>query len=234
MYSEHQDADWRRAVAAVVTLAVHAAIGAGLIWGLAGDDRAPIQGGTTRIVEVDVHPPPPPQPPPPPTAPREPAKERADNAGPKRQPLPVEAPEAALPLAPAPAAPVAGQSNDPVAGAGAQGIGAGAGAGGGTGGGGDGIGSPARRTAGALRDSDYPRAAEAEGLAGTVAISFRVRIDGRVDRCTVVRSSGHALLDDLTCRLFTQRFRFRPATDAAGAAVESTLQTSFTWGTRRR
>jgi hypothetical protein len=42
------------------------------------------------------------------------------------------------------------------------------------------------------------------------------------------------LLDGLTCRLFTQRFRFKPATNAAGAAVESTLQTSFTWGIRGR
>jgi protein TonB len=67
-----------------------------------------------------------------------------------------------------------------------------------------------------------------------VGIGFRVRTDGRVDRCTVVRSSGYALLDDLTCRLVTARYRFRPATDASGAAVESSLQTSFTWGTRRR
>ena len=51
---------------------------------------------------------------------------------------------------------------------------------------------------------------------------------------TVVRSSGHALLDDLTCRLFTERYRFIPATTAEGRPVESVLQTTFTWSTRRR
>ena len=101
---------------------------------------------------------------------------------------------------------------------------------------------PIAATAGDLRDEGVSagtyrleaRDAEGRPLAGTVAISFRVRSDGSVDRCRVVRSSGAALLDDLTCRLFTQRFRFRPATNAAGQPVDSTLSTSFTWGTRRR
>ena len=139
----------------------------------------------------------------------------------------------ALPFPMPPAAPVAGEGSDAAAGAGAQGRGTGAG-GSGTGVGVGGSGSPAQRIAGALRDSDYPREAERAGLAGTVVIGFRVRTDGRADRCTIIRSSGYALLDDLTCRLFTQRYRFRPATTAAGDPVESTLQTSFTWGTRRR
>jgi protein TonB len=150
--------------------------------------------------------------------------------------MPVEAPLAPVQLVPTAAAPAAGEGRETNAGAGDAGAGNGAGAGTGTGGGGEGGGaaSPARRIAGALRDSDYPGEAEASGLAGTVAISFRVRTDGLVDRCTVVRSSGHALLDDLTCRLFTARYRFRPALTARGEPVESTLQTSFTWGTRRR
>ncbi len=234
MYGEHEDAGRRRAVAVVATLVVHGAIGAALIWGLASNDAVPRAAGDARMVEVDVRQPPPPPPPPP--SPRAAANERAGDEGAKRAALPVEAPPVSVPLASAPAAPAAGEGRELTAGAGAQGIGAGAATGSGTGGGGEGgaAGLPARRIAGALRDSDYPRAAEEDRLAGTVAISFLVRTDGRVDRCTVVRSSGSVLLDELTCRLFTQRYRFRPATNAAGEAVESTLQTSFTWGTRRR
>jgi protein TonB len=230
MYGEHDHAGGRRIAAGIATLAIHAVIAAGLILGLASGD-APRRGEDDRLVTVDLDTPPPP---PPESEPASPAKSRPAPEGAKGNPLPREAPVAAIPLAVAPAAPVAGEGADAASGASSQGNGAGAG-GTGSGGGGDGgLASPARRIAGALRDSDYPRAAEADGLAGTVGIGFRVRTDGRVDRCTVVRSSGSALLDNLTCSLFTARYRFRPATDASGAAIESSLQTSFTWGTRRR
>lgn len=152
---------------------------------------------------------------------------------PRGESLPVEAPEAAIPLAEQPAAPNVGEGQETNAGTGRRGAGSGAG-GAGVGSGGGGVGSPAQRIAGRLSDSDYPRAAARSRMAGTVEISFRVRTDGRVDRCTVERSSGHALLDELTCRLFTERYRFRPATNARGESVGSTLRTSFTWSTRRR
>lgn len=214
------------------TLAIHAVIAAGLLWGLSIDASPPEAASELRAVTIDFEPPPPP--PPPPAAQ---ANRRTGNPpgpeGAKGEALPREAPEAALPLAVAPAAPAAGEGRDASAGAGIQGSGMGAG-GSGAGDGGGGAGSPARRIAGALRDSDYPREAEAQRMAGTVGISFRVHTDGQVDRCTVARSSGHALLDDLTCRLFTARYRFRPATNSRGEAVETTLQTNFTWGTRRR
>jgi protein TonB len=94
--------------------------------------------------------------------------------------------------------------------------------------------APPVRIAGALTDRDYPRAAAAVHAAGTVAIAFRVRSDGGVDRCAVIASSGAPLLDDLTCELVERRFRYSPARDAAGREVDAVLRTSFTWGTRRR
>jgi len=231
MYGQHDDAGKRRVVAAIATLAIHGAIAAVLIWGLAGDDVSRGQPDSP-LVEVNLTVPPPP--PPHNQAPNR-AKKLPAPDGAKGKPLPREAPEVAVPLTIAPAAPVAGDGRDPAAGAGAQGSGSGAG-GTGTGDGGDGggVASPAQRIAGALRDSDYPRDARGAGMAGTVAIAFRVRTDGHADRCSIVRSSGYAVLDHLTCRLFTARYRFRPATNAAGEEIESTLQTSFTWGTRRR
>ena len=219
--------------AGVATLAVHGALAALLIFGLASGDT-PRSTVDDPLVTVDLSKPLPP--PPPKRAPDRAAPEPPAAEGAKGNPLPREAPPAAIPMVVAPAAAIAGAGADAASGAGSEGRGAGAGgSGSGSGGGGNGgLASPARRIAGALRDSDYPREAETAGLAGTVGISFRVRTDGRVDRCTVVASSGYAILDGLTCRLFTERYRFRPATDVSGAAVESNLQTSFTWGTRRR
>ena len=231
MYGEHENAGQRRLVAGIATVALHVLMIGVLAWGLSFDDAAPQGPHEAAIVAIDLEPPTPP--PPPDTVAAQAPKDRPAPQGIKGKAVPREAPHVALPFPMPPAAPLAGDGRDADAGAGAQGAGTGAG-GSGTGGGGGGVGSPAQRIAGALRDSDYPREAERAGLAGTVVIGFRVRIDGRVDRCMIVRSSGYALLDDLTCRLFTQRYRFRPATTAAGDPVESTLQTSFTWGTRRR
>lgn len=233
MYRNAEGIGWRRAGAGLATAVIHALFAALLIWGLATDRGARDPDGVT-VAAFDVSPPPPPPPPEPERAARESAPAEPAPEGRTGRALPREAPETTLALAPRPAAPSAGEGGETSDGSGARGAGSGAGGAGAGGGGGGGIATPARRIAGALHDSDYPRAAEAARMAGTVGISFRVRSDGRVDRCTVVRSSGHPLLDDLTCRLFTERYRFRPATTAAGRPVESTLQTSFTWGTRRR
>ena len=236
MYGENSSRS-RRAWAATASLAANAGIAALLFWGL--DVTGPSGDAITQsaLTTLELRPPPPP----PRVEAVEPVMdavvESEGAAGQRSDPLPVEAPPVAMPLAPAPAAPIAGAGRSAVAGSSERGDGSGAGTwGGGEGGGGtsSGTGFPAVRIAGALRDSDYPREAESLGLAGTVGISFRVRTDGRVDRCTIERSSGHRLIDDLTCELFTRRYRFRPATDAAGQPIESTLRTSFTWGTRSR
>lgn len=230
MYRNDERAGWRRAGALASTLAVHGALAALLIWGLAIDRGAAGPERPEAVAAFDVAPPPPPPEADPDLPPDAPAP-----AGRTAEAAPLEAPQPALPIpvAPAPAAPDPADGNEPSAGSGASGSGPGAG-GAGAGSGGGGVATPARRIAGALRDSDYPRAAEAARMGGVVGISFRVRTDGRVDRCTIVRSSGHALLDDLTCRLFTERYRFSPAMTAQGQPVESTLQTTFTWSTRRR
>lgn len=235
MYADYPGAGSRRVGAGLATLAIHGVLAAGLLWGLSIDGAA-VGDRNPRLTTFDLTQPPPPPPPPEQPETEDAAPEAPAPEGKKGEALPVEAPVAKIPLSERPAATKAEDGRETDAGAGGQGTGQGAGGqGSGSGGGGDGgIASRAQRIAGALRDSDYPRGAEEQGLAGTVAISFRVRTDGRVDGCRVVRSSGHAILDDLTCRLYTERFRFRPAMTASGNPVESTLQTSFTWGTRRR
>jgi len=162
--------------------------------------------------------------------------EPAGTLGPEGKALPIEAPPSKFIIAESFAAPSAGEGTDVADGANQEGTGAGAGGEGSGSGSGDGSGrgriSPAVRIEGAIKDADYPREARNQHAEGTVVIGFRVRTDGRVDQCQVISSSGHFILDRLTCRLVAERFRFRPAMQADGTPIPIPLETSFTWGMR--
>jgi protein TonB len=175
------------------------------------------------------------EPPPAPPPATEPAGASAPpSRGATRAPSPPNPPQP-LPK-PTPAQPAVDTGSASASGAGAA-AGSGAGHGGegsgtGSGGGGAGAGSgatPPVHIAGALTDADYARSGVPRGAGGTVVIGFRVRSDGRVDNCTTVRSSGYAIIDRATCRLVERRFRFRPARDANGRAIDFALRTDFTW-----
>lgn len=133
-------------------------------------------------------------------------------------------------------APIAADSVQATAGA-ADVVGPGTGAGGegngfGAGGDGDGDGAgdvPPRRVGGSLHYSDYPRDALEQGVSGTVGVRFVVDEQGRVPSCRVVRSSGSRSLDETTCRLIVQRYRFRPAHDARGVPFAGTIVQNETW-----
>ena len=66
-----------------------------------------------------------------------------------------------------------------------------------------------------FRDSDYPAAAQRSGAEGTVQARLEIDVSGRVERCTVVRSSGHPVLDSATCTILSSRARFAPTRDGA-------------------
>ena len=57
--------------------------------------------------------------------------------------------------------------------------------------------------------------------AGRVAVTILLTVDpdGRVRDCRVTQPSPDAEADAITCRLASERFRFRPARNAAGEAV---------------
>lgn len=224
----YSDAGWprQRLGAALAAGAIEAAAVVALVAGLAAA-REEKERDTLAAVTLSVTPSPTPVPSPRPTAVREPEPE-----GRKGSALPREAPKAAIPMPAPPAAPTA-QAGAAIASApGESGTGSGAGhAGSGPGGGGGG-GVPARRIGGALTDRDYPAAAARVRAAGSVAIRFVVGPDGRVRDCRVDRSSGYPMLDELTCRLVVQRFRYEPARNAEGKPVEDRTGTTFTWGTR--
>lgn len=120
------------------------------------------------------------------------------------------------------AAPVAGP------GTGAGGVGNGTGSGGR--GNGDGGGeTPPRWMSGRLRFADLPPELVDQDLGGSVEVKYAVEPDGSVDDCRVTRSSGNRLLDQTTCRLIEQRFRYRPSYDADGQAVRSYIVETHSW-----
>jgi periplasmic protein TonB len=122
------------------------------------------------------------------------------------------------------AAPVVGP------GTGAGGVGNGTGSGGAGDGNGDGgDGTPPRWRKGRLKDSDYPRAAGEAGVSGTVTVRYLVMEDGHVSDCEIIKSSGNGALDETTCRLIRERFRFDASRDAAGRPVPAWLRENHSW-----
>jgi protein TonB len=147
-------------------------------------------------------------------------------------PVPSPNPVPVAPIAGVGSAPSAGSADIPGPGFGAGGWGNGRGAGGFGDGDGRGGWTAPRQRKGRIRDSDYPRAAGEEGLGGTVGVRFVVEPDGRVSRCDVDRSSGSPVLDDTTCRLIVERFRYDPSRDPEGRPVRATIVQNHTWVVR--
>jgi periplasmic protein TonB len=221
--------DKAKAIAGIV--AVYALIiGAALL--MPADSPLRI-GDNDPTVLIDVNELPEPQPPPE----EQPGKADQEEgaAGKKAEPSPVVAPRPKIVVpatSPVAAAPIAGAGSATAAGAATTGAGPGAGGTGtGRGGGGSGGGgSPAQWISGGLENSDYPRRALKDRLQGRVSVGFTVLTSGRIANCRITASSGSPLLDSTTCRLLTERLRFRPARDSSGRPTETTLYSDYTWG----
>ena len=181
-----------------------------------------------RLVAVRLTEPPPPPPPPPSVqvpeaAPAPPSRGADEPPSVPLQPRPLPSPSPAEPSVDA--GPGAGSGAGAAAGSGAGLGGQGSGSGGGAA-------TPPQRITGELTNADYRRARPPSGAAGTVLVEFRVRTDGRADSCHVIRSSGFAVFDQATCRLIERRFRYRPARDSAGQAIDWQIRTDYTWAPR--
>ncbi|SEN56663.1 protein TonB [Sphingomonas gellani] len=146
-------------------------------------------------------------------------------------PVPVPPPVVVAPVANTGAAPTQGAALRAGPGTGAGGIGDGFGSGGDGDGDGDGWRdeTPPRRIKGRIKDSDYPKAADDAGASGTVSVRIRVNTVGRVDECVVTGSSGSAVLDETTCRLIQQRYRYEPSRDGQGRPVTSYVVFDNDW-----
>ena len=72
---------------------------------------------------------------------------------------------------------------------------------------------------------DYPAEALRNRWQGSVVADLTISAEGRPTACRIVKSSGHKVLDDVTCKLIMTRARFTPAKDQTGKPKESTLRT---------
>lgn len=240
VWPAQREAHRTRIRSALGAAAIHLLLGYALIAGLGyRPDILPEE--TLKLFDIAAEAPSPPEPLPAPE-PRADAPEGA--AAPpnlKANPTPIVAPPPRIRIEVAQtlgAAPVAGSGSATEAGAatvagpgtGAGGEGTGTGAGGeGSGPGSGGVATRARHLRGRIDDDDYPRGAYRERVGGTVIARLTVSAEGRVSRCEVRRSSGNAELDATTCRLILRRFRFAPARDAEGRAVEGQVGWRQEW-----
>jgi protein TonB len=235
------EANRDRLRAALGVAAFHALLGYALITGLRYDVTN-VPGESLRIFHVSAPVPPPPQSTPDETKTHTPegaasAPSRKSNPTPVVAPKPKVKLEANPPLAAVPEPTPVPTGSDPSAGvANVDGPGSGTGGTGfGTGSGGQGSGSGsggarrALRLSGRLSNEDYPSSAVRSGAQGSVSVRYTVAPGGRVEDCTVTRSSGHKELDRTTCRLIEARFRYRPATDLRGNPVPDQVSRTFDW-----
>lgn len=239
MYAEQRWSKERATSVAGVVL-VHALLGYALIAGLRTDIPHRVSEELKLFNVLPVHEPPKPQTKIPHKfkSPRPEGEASPPNLRAEPTQIVLPSPPIKVPTPnPLPVAPIAGVGNAPSAGSadipgpgyGAGGVGNGRGSGGeGEGEGGGGWVAP-RQIKGRIKDSDYPRSAGQAGVGGTVSVRYEVGVDGRVTDCEVTRSSGFPDLDNTTCRLIMERFRFKPSLDPDGNPVSATIVQNHTW-----
>ncbi len=89
--------------------------------------------------------------------------------------------------------------------------------------------SPRGSPQGWVTNDDYPPSAQRDGVEGTTSFALQVGSDGKVQSCSITKSSGSTVLDDTACRLLLRRAKFNPAKDAAGNAVPAVFPSRFRW-----
>ncbi len=189
---------------------------------------------SVTITAPEPSPEPVPQPEPQAAAPAGKSGEAGKRATPREVTAPkpkiaIPRPQAAPQVASTGAADTSG-ARDAGVGTGAGGPGSGPGSGGAGDGQGSGGGTKPVKIAGEINSArDYPIASRDLRIGDHVIVWLTVGTDGRATACRVARASRDAEADAITCRLAQERFRFRPATDAAGRPVVSTYGWQQRW-----
>lgn len=82
-----------------------------------------------------------------------------------------------------------------------------------------------------LRDYDYPQIAVDKAQDGTLDFMLLIDEKGEIRNCMIEKSTGFAILDVIVCSSVTNRAKFNPARDRAGAAVKGSYhgRVSFQW-----
>ncbi|HYG47801.1 MAG TPA: energy transducer TonB [Allosphingosinicella sp.] len=77
--------------------------------------------------------------------------------------------------------------------------------------------------------SEYPPRALAAGQQGLVGYKVKLDRDGYATECEVIRPSGHAVLDEETCRLILNRATFKGMRDSNGRRVATVAEGDVNW-----
>ena len=218
-----------RAKSAAATAAIHLALGAAFLTGLA---LHPQDRSDESLKTFDVEESPPPPPPLIVEAPSQPAEGQPAPAGRKADLSPIVAPPARLPTSqPIAAAPVAGTGSSSNAGAAPSGTGIGAGGSGAGRGGGGGttIGSEARLVSG--NRARLPRQLLQPFVAdrGYAHLMLTVADSGRVTGCGVMQGTGSAAVDDALCQVMIRQSQWTAARDALGHPITVQVRYTATW-----
>ena len=88
---------------------------------------------------------------------------------------------------------------------------------------------PANAIASWATTVDYPRVSLKLDEHGISTFRVTVGTNGQVQACEIVKSSGHARLDQATCRLVSKRAEFEPATNGKGEKIVGTYVNSISW-----
>jgi len=62
-----------------------------------------------------------------------------------------------------------------------------------------------------------------------IGVRYAVGPSGRVEQCEIIDTSHNPEVDAMTCRIITERYRFRPARDPEGNAITEVLEEDYTW-----
>lgn len=85
-----------------------------------------------------------------------------------------------------------------------------------------------------IADGAYPQGPLQRGESGLVRYRLFVDTEGRVERCAITGSSGHAGLDRDTCALLSRRARFVPARNVDGSPMAWEHDGAVRWDLRQR
>lgn len=76
---------------------------------------------------------------------------------------------------------------------------------------------------------DYPKLSILFAEEGIVNVRLNLTMSGRVSACTVLRPSGFARLDELTCKLLSRRAKFTPALGPDGQPAAGRYTQAVGW-----
>ena len=78
-------------------------------------------------------------------------------------------------------------------------------------------------------ESDYPSDAIQANQSGGVKLLLLIDEAGTVQDCTLIETSGIALLDSRSCAVIVKGAKFKPATDVQGRPMKSSIITVIKW-----